>query len=60
VSRFYLARFMGTSVQQIHKTYGHLLPDSLEQARELFDTFSSDGSAFGHGLDAISSRDGEI
>ena len=39
VSLFYLARFMGTSVQQIDKTYGHLLPDSLEQARGLLDTF---------------------
>jgi hypothetical protein len=24
---------MGTSVEQIEKTYGHLLPDSLERGR---------------------------
>ncbi len=28
VSLFELARFMGTSVEQIDRTYGHLLPDS--------------------------------
>ncbi len=46
VSLFYLARFMGTSVEQIDRTYGHLLPDSLEQARGLLDAFiaAQDGS----------------
>jgi integrase len=29
VSLFELARFMGTSVEQIDRTCGHLLPDSL-------------------------------
>ena len=28
-----LARFTGTSAEQIDKTYGHLLPDALEQTR---------------------------
>jgi len=42
VSLFYLARIMGTSVEQIDKTYGHLLPDSEEYLRGLLDTF--DGS----------------
>jgi hypothetical protein len=30
---------MGTSVEQIGKTYGHLLPDSLERARTTLDAF---------------------
>ena len=29
MSLFYLARFMGTSVEQIDRTYGHLLPDAM-------------------------------
>ena len=41
VSLFELARFMGTSVDQIDKTYGHLLPDSLDRARGALDTFLS-------------------
>ena len=39
VSLFYLARLMGSSVDQIDKTYGHLLPDSEEYLRGLLDTF---------------------
>jgi integrase len=39
VPLFHLARFMGTSVEQIDRTYGHLLPDSLELARERLDAF---------------------
>jgi integrase len=39
VSLFELARFMGTSVEQIDRTYGHLLPDTLERARTALDTF---------------------
>jgi hypothetical protein len=30
---------MGTSVEQIGRTYGHLLPDSLERARTALDGF---------------------
>lgn len=37
VSLFELARFMGTSVDQIDRTYGHLLPDSLERTRTALD-----------------------
>ena len=33
VSLFYLARLMGSSVEQIDRTYGHLLPDSEEYLR---------------------------
>ena len=39
VSLFQLARFMGTSVEQIDRTYGHLLPDTLKRARMALDTF---------------------
>jgi integrase len=39
VSLFELARFMGTSVEQIDQRYGHLLPDSLERARRALDAF---------------------
>jgi hypothetical protein len=32
---------MGTSVEQIDKCYGHLLPDSIERARIALDAFVS-------------------
>jgi hypothetical protein len=36
-----LARLMGTSVDEIDKTYGHLLPDAHERARSALDSFLS-------------------
>ena len=39
VPLFELSRFMGTSVEQIGRTYGHLLPDSLDRARTALDGF---------------------
>lgn len=39
VPLFELSRFMGTSVEQIDKTYGHLLPDSIERTRLALDAF---------------------
>ena len=39
VSLFELARFMGTSVEQIDRTYGHLLPDSIDRTRAPMNTF---------------------
>jgi integrase len=39
VSLFELARFMGTSAEQIDKTYGHLLPDSIDRTRAALNTF---------------------
>ena len=48
VSLFYLARFMGTSVEQIDRTYGHLLPDSIEHVRGLLDAWDAENQAFGH------------
>jgi integrase len=50
VSLFYLARLMGTSVEQIDKTYGHLLPDSEEYLRGLLDTFDAAAAAASEGL----------
>ena len=41
VSLFTLARRMGTSVEQIDKTYGHLLPDAVEYERGLLDAFDT-------------------
>jgi hypothetical protein len=51
---------MGSSVEQIDRTYGHLLPDSEEHLRSLFDAYDSEGSwpRSGHGLnDADASTD---
>jgi integrase len=39
VQLFYLSRIMGTSVAQIDKTYGHLVPDSEEYLRGLLDDY---------------------
>jgi integrase len=44
VSLFELARFMGTSVEQIDKTYGHLLPDALDRTRQALDSFAAASS----------------
>jgi hypothetical protein len=33
---------MGTSVRQIDKTYGHLLPDAVEYERGLLDAFDAE------------------
>lgn len=41
VSLFYLARLMGSSVEQIDKTYGHMLPESEDYLRGLLDEFDS-------------------
>ncbi len=39
IGLFELSRLMGTSVEQIDRTYGHMLPDSLERARTALDGF---------------------
>jgi hypothetical protein len=44
VGLFELARLMGTSVEQIDRTYVHLLPDSLDRAGAALEMF-------GRGLD---------
>jgi integrase len=49
VSLFELARFMGTSVDQLDKTYGHLLPDSLDRTRSALDAFIHNTAADAEG-----------
>jgi len=39
VNLFDLSRFMGTSLKQIDRTYGHLVADSHQRNRELLDTY---------------------
>jgi integrase len=49
IATFEIARMMGTSIEQIEKSYGHLLPDALERgtaALEAFDTTRAE--SFGH------------
>jgi hypothetical protein len=41
LSLFALARRMGTSVEQIDRTYGHLLPDAVDYERGLLDAFDA-------------------
>jgi integrase len=53
VSLFALARRMGTSVGQIDKTYGHLLPDAVESERGLLDAFDAKSDAFGGGTGEV-------
>jgi integrase len=45
VQLFELSRLMGTSVDQIDKTYGHLLPDTLDRARGALDLFVAGNEA---------------
>ena len=47
----------GTSVEQIDKTYGHLLPDSEEYLRGLPDTYDTRGSGRAGGYEWMSARD---
>jgi integrase len=44
VSLFTLSRRMGTSVEMIDRTYGHLAPDAEEYERGLLDTFDAAGT----------------
>jgi integrase len=39
IATFEIARMAGTSVLQIEKTYGHLLPDAIERGRGALDAF---------------------
>jgi len=41
ISLFVIARRMGTSLEQIDKTYGHLLPDAEAAEREMLNAFDS-------------------
>ena len=53
IGLFELARMMGTSVEQIDRTYGHLLPDSIDRARTAHE-------AFGHGAATAAEVGGEL
>ena len=41
IATFEIARMAGTSVLQIEKTYGHLLPDAIERGRGALDAFDT-------------------
>ena len=41
VSLFSLLRRMGTSIEQLDETYGHLLPDAADHERGLLDAFDT-------------------
>jgi integrase len=45
VSLFTLSRRMGTSVEMIDRTYGHLAPDAEEYERSLLDRFDANATA---------------
>jgi len=48
MSVFTLSRRMGTSVQMIDVTYGHLAQDAEEQDRDLLDAYDVQNGAGGH------------
>jgi integrase len=50
VSLFALSRRMGTSVDMIDRTYGHLAADAEDYERGLLDAFDA---RYGHGLDTV-------
>jgi integrase len=50
VSLFYLARLMGSSVEQIDKTYGHMLPESEGYLRGLLDAYDAVDTPAAEGL----------
>lgn len=50
IGLFELSRLMGTSVEQIDRTYGHLLPDSLERARTALDAFEAKSDEQGEAI----------
>jgi integrase len=53
IGLFELARMMGTSVEQIDRTYGHMLPDSLGRARTALEAFAAgQEEAIRSGVDA--------
>ena len=48
VSLFTLAGRMGTSVEMIDRTYGHLAPDAEDYERDLLDAYDVKTEAFRH------------
>jgi hypothetical protein len=49
IPTFEIARMMGTSVAQIEKTYGHMLPDALERGRAALEAFDSNSATAAEG-----------
>jgi integrase len=45
IATFEIARMAGTSVLQIEKTYGHLLPDAIERGRGALAAFDATNTA---------------
>lgn len=41
IPTFEIARMMGTSIEHIEVTYGHLLPDALERGRAALEAFDA-------------------
>jgi hypothetical protein len=39
IPTFEIAWMMGTSIEQIERTYGHLLPDAIERGRVALEAF---------------------
>jgi integrase len=58
MSIFTLSRRMGTSVQMIDLTFGHLARDAEEQDRGLLDAYDGAENGRGHDVDTISSSTG--
>ena len=56
VSLFTLARRMGTSVDMIDRTYGHLAPDAEAYERDLLDAYDARSEAFGQLSDSEGGR----
>ena len=51
---------MGTSVDQIDKTYGHLLPDSLDRTRTALDAFITGAAVEAEGGSRVTLRSGRL
>jgi hypothetical protein len=56
VDIYTLARRMGTSLQMIDRTYGHLAPGADDYERRLLDAFDA-GEPGGRAVDAEDGRD---
>jgi hypothetical protein len=56
VDIYTLARRMGTSLQMIDRTYGHLAPGADDYERQLLDAFDS-GESVGRAVDAQEGQD---
>jgi hypothetical protein len=58
MSIFTLSRRMGTSVQMIDATYGHLAQDAEDQDRDLLDRYDGHNGGGGHAV-GTSSDEGD-